>query len=328
MRITRDQMPVPSSPVQQQIPPHWTQVQVIQQPVVNPQVEAWRAYLQAQRPLQLARLRQYATNGIFPENRVRPGRVNVFIDGNGRLCAFANLLALSGHRALVDQTSQQNNFIRFADVQSGALMAWTLSSGLTREEIIRIQEPYEFIPQGVPQAVEWQAEQQERVRLQTHFNVLINDLEANGDQSINIALSRLGANLATVPHDLSQDYPVTPVVQPVGYPQPVVYPQPVQPVQVVYPTPQPVVVYQPPTYPQYRPYQPYQPQYQRPVRVNPYMANPVVYQPPQQQVVVMQVPEPQVVQVQQVPQQVQQVPQQVQIQMHVQVMGNGIPMGS
>jgi hypothetical protein len=305
----------PASPMPRRPPPDWQQVHVD-----NPQVSMWRNYLSQQRAAQIARLRAYAQAASFPENRVRPGMLNVFIDSNGRLCAVANLLALSGHRALVDQTARANNFIRFADVQGGALMAWALSSGLTREEIVRIQEPYAFIPQDVPPATEWQLQQQERARLQTHFQNVIQELELNTSASIAVELARLDGNLQVAPHDLAMDFAVQPVVQPVQFPvQQVIY-QPVQPVQVYYPRQEPVVVYAPPV--------------MRPVRVNPYMNNPVVYQPPQiqpQQVMVMPVQDSipmqvpvQVQQVQQV-QQLQQV-QPVQVQLQVHVVANALPM--
>lgn len=230
---------------------------------VAPNVQAWRNYLATQRRQNIGWLRAYMQAGVFPENRVRPGRLNVFVDANGRLCAVANLLAHSGHRALVDRVSRVNNFVRFADVSAGPLFDWSLSSGLTREEIIRIQEPYQYIPRGIPTQNEWQAQQQERARLQSHFVQVIQELEANFDGSLAIAVNRLGSHLAEAPHDLGWDGPAEPIAQP--YVQPVVYPQP-----YVQPYVQPLVVYPEPVL--------------RPVRVNPY-SQPVVYPTPQQVVV-------------------------------------------
>lgn len=266
----------------------------------------WRNYLQSQRSVQIARLRMYAQAGVFPENRVRPGALNVFVDSNGRLCAVANLMAQSGHRSLVDRVAGSNNFLRFADVGSGPLADWALSSGLTREEIIRIQEPYEYIPAGLPANIEWQAQQAERARLQNHFAVVLRELEVNTPSSLALAVNRLGSHLTEAPHDLAWDGPVVPqpVVQPVVYPQPIVQP-------VVYSRPyvQPLVVYPEPV--------------RRPVRVNPY-AQPVVYPTPQPVVVMpvqQMVPvEPVVVE----PMPVQVVPVQgpMQVQVHVNVRAN------
>ncbi len=261
----------------------------------------WRGYLAQQRSMQIARLRMYAQAGQFPENRVQPGRLNVFVDGNGRLCAVANLMAQSGHRALVDRVTSSNNFLRFADVSSGPLADWALSSGLTREEIVRIQEPYEYIPPNLAPSSEWQAQQAERSRLQNHFAVVVRELEINTPNSLSFAVSRLGHHLNEAPHDLAWDAP-QPVVQPVVYPQPVVQP-------VIYPTPyaQQVVVYPEPV--------------RRPVRVNPY-AQPVVF-PTAQPVFVTPVPvEPVMIPVEPTPVQVVPVVGPLQVQVHVSVRAN------
>jgi hypothetical protein len=224
---------------------------------------AWRNYLAGQRRTQIARLAAYSQAGMFPTNRVQPGRLNIFVDPSGRLCAVANLLSLSGHRPLVDRVAQSNNFVRFADLSTGPLVDWSLSSGLTREEIIRIQEPYEGIPQGLPANIEWQAQQSERARLQSHLAQVLGELEANFEASVQVAVARLGAHVFEAPHDLGWDEPAP--VQP--YVQPVVYPQPyVQPVVYAQPYVQPVVVYPEPVL--------------RPVRVNAY-PQPVIYPTPQ-----------------------------------------------
>ena len=43
---------------------------------------------------------------------------------------------------LVKQVAEQNNFIRLGDVKQGPLMDWILTSGLTQDEIVAIQEPF------------------------------------------------------------------------------------------------------------------------------------------------------------------------------------------
>jgi hypothetical protein len=211
---------------------------------VEPEVSPWRAFLAAQRVTQIARLRAYAQAGVFPFNRERPGRVNVFVDDGGRLCAVANLISMSGLRALVDRVAHENNFVRFADLSSGPVVDWALSSGLTREEIIRIQEPYAYIPEEQPPQARWQAEQAERTRLQAHFSRVISELEASTDASLSVALTRLGAHQFEPPHELAASVlaPAEPVHHPV-----VVYPEP---------TARPVVVYPEPV--------------RRPIRVDPY----------------------------------------------------------
>ena len=114
------------------------------------------------------------------------GKVNVMIDDAGTICAAANLMVKAGQRSLVLKTAKQNNFLRFADVRSGALMTWMLKSGLTQEEIAVIQEPYVFDRGDDPSF-----EKQEDDRLYTHFMTTIEQLEKNTAASLDIAVARL-----------------------------------------------------------------------------------------------------------------------------------------
>ena len=63
-------------------------------------------------------------------------------DQDGHLCAAATIIRMSGTTELVDKVAEQNNFIRLADVKQGPLMDWILTSGLTQDEIVAIQEPF------------------------------------------------------------------------------------------------------------------------------------------------------------------------------------------
>jgi hypothetical protein len=96
------------------------------------------AALAKQRALQLQRLREYRLAGKFAsDDQGRPA--SVFRDAQGRLCPMAHLIAASGRMDLVDQVVRENNRLQLADVKDGPLWDWMLTSGLTREEIIRIQ---------------------------------------------------------------------------------------------------------------------------------------------------------------------------------------------
>ncbi|MCC6998601.1 MAG: hypothetical protein IT370_28580 [Deltaproteobacteria bacterium] len=144
-----------------------------------------RNQLATQRKIQIARLRAYAEARHFPRNTYRWGKVNVLIDEDGTICAAANLMAKAGQMSLVRKTAKQNNFLRFADVRSGALMTWMLKSGLTQEEIAVIQEPY-VLDQGEPGF-----DEREDERLYTHFMTTIEQLEKNTAASLDIAVARL-----------------------------------------------------------------------------------------------------------------------------------------
>ncbi|MBA3501078.1 MAG: hypothetical protein H0T65_11925 [Deltaproteobacteria bacterium] len=102
---------------------------------------AVRAKLAKNRAANLARFRVYQKKGVFPNNTYTDGKLNVWLDELGNLCAAATIMKLSGQDDLVQRTADQSNFIRLADVTQGPLMDWILTSGLTQDEIAAIQEP-------------------------------------------------------------------------------------------------------------------------------------------------------------------------------------------
>jgi hypothetical protein len=102
-----------------------------------------RARLAANRTANLDRFRAYQTAGVFPHNTYADGKLNVWIDADGHICAAATIIKASGQAALVAKAGEQNNFIKLGDVKQGPLMDWILTSGLTQDEIAAIQEPFE-----------------------------------------------------------------------------------------------------------------------------------------------------------------------------------------
>jgi hypothetical protein len=146
---------------------------------------ALRATLAARRQHHIDELAAYAEAGAFPRNRVALGKLNVFRDEDGHLCAVANMVHLDGLDALVDATAKTNNFVKVADEPSGALHDWVLSSGFTREEIALIQEPYIREQPSNPSFA-----QNEDARLRAHFAETIAQLKASTDASLDVALKR------------------------------------------------------------------------------------------------------------------------------------------
>lgn len=201
---------------------------VIVQPGVSPRERAQlRAQLAARRALNLQRFRQYARNGAFPDNHVRPGMLNVMIDDEGKICAAANLMALDGLMGLVQQTAERDNYLRFVNVHQGPLMAWMLSSGLTQEEIDQIQEPYDFIGFDDPRPIPVQ-EDDEKLRLQARFREVAATLARNRERSLDVALERLLVWRG------QHGVPLNAAVQPTGDPSVVVaLGPPTRPVQPV-----------------------------------------------------------------------------------------------
>jgi hypothetical protein len=153
--------------------------------VVAQDPAALRATLAARRRHHIDELRAYANAGIFPRNRVLPGKANVFRDENGHLCAVANMVHLDGLDDLVDATAKSNNFVRVADEPSGALHDWVLGSGFTKEEIALIQEPYIQEQPSNPDFA-----QNEDARLRAHFAETIAQLITSTDASLDVAVKR------------------------------------------------------------------------------------------------------------------------------------------
>ncbi len=100
-----------------------------------------RATLAAHRAEQIERLHAYAVAGEFPHNVTTPGDLHMFRDAEGRYCAVANLVHRDGRDDLVEATVRERNDLAIADVHDGAMMKWVLESGLTQEELARIQLP-------------------------------------------------------------------------------------------------------------------------------------------------------------------------------------------
>jgi hypothetical protein len=117
--------------------------------------DALRAALVKQRAVNLKRFDEYRRKRVYPHNNYAPGQLNVWKDYDGHLCAIATLVHRSGNDDLVDATANDRNFVKLADVTSGPLVDWILTSGLTQEEAVMIQQPTEE---------EVEAEEQDRLR--------------------------------------------------------------------------------------------------------------------------------------------------------------------
>jgi hypothetical protein len=139
----------------------------------------------------LAMLRRYANAMAFPINRDQPGRLNVFIDDEGHICAAANLIARDGQRELVEQTAALDNNVRLVEVVGGPLMDWMLTSGFTQEEIGRIQEPYEYIDAELPQRDYQQELEDEKRRVRAVLLSVAAQLERDSAASLDVATERL-----------------------------------------------------------------------------------------------------------------------------------------
>ncbi len=166
-------------------------------PRINARTRArLRAVLARHRSKNIAAFRAYARRGVYPRNYITNDSLNIWIDGDGRMCAAATMIFRSGKKALVRQVARDNNFIRLADVTDGPLLDWILTSGLTHAEVIAIQAPTVGGPRGnwrmtpeAPAPQDWRVT--EAARLRAHYDEVLADLSHDRADSLESAIDAL-----------------------------------------------------------------------------------------------------------------------------------------
>jgi hypothetical protein len=154
---------------------------------------AVRAALARARAANLAAFRAYQAKGVFPSNTYKDGKLNVWRDADGHLCAAATIIDKSGQHDLVRRVAEQSNFIKLADVTQGPLMTWILTSGFTQDEVAAIQEPFFRVgepaePRPVIIADRRSAEDQ---RLRERYTTVTKQLVDSEQKSLDLATDRL-----------------------------------------------------------------------------------------------------------------------------------------
>lgn len=98
------------------------------------------------RELNAQRLLDYTAAERFPKNRHVPGRIPVFRDEDGTLCAVGALLWASGEHAIVEHiVATRNTATVWQLADEPGLAQWLDAQGLTLAEAARIQPSYEFM---------------------------------------------------------------------------------------------------------------------------------------------------------------------------------------
>jgi hypothetical protein len=110
--------------------------------------ETVRAALEQARAESLHAFTLYMNGEVFPSNTFGTKKLNVWRDDGGHYCAAATIIRTSGRLAISEDVANTNNNLKLVDVKDGALMDWILTSGLTQQEIARIQEPFMFVGAG------------------------------------------------------------------------------------------------------------------------------------------------------------------------------------
>jgi hypothetical protein len=163
-------------------------------PTAAPARAAVYAALAARRKANLARFKAYRTAGAYPHNPrssedIDRGPIarNIWLDAEGHYCAAATMILGSGATDLVERTARDDNFVHLADVTSGGLLAWMLTSGLTQEEVALIQEPFMEIERPDQREAEDQ-------RLAARYAEVEATIKAQRKASLQLATDRLMAN--------------------------------------------------------------------------------------------------------------------------------------
>jgi hypothetical protein len=167
----------------------------------GPDTVAIRAALVKQRAINLQRFEEYRQKRIYPHNTYQPGMLNVWKDNDGHLCAIATLVHDSGNDELVEATASDKNFVKLADVTSGPLIDWILTSGLTQEEAVMIQQPTadevesEMEEQRRAERARIRAIKREDKRLNKNYIAVEHALEEPriADAGLDVAVARLAA---------------------------------------------------------------------------------------------------------------------------------------
>jgi hypothetical protein len=97
--------------------------------------------LAAARRRNLDRLRAYRRSRAFPRNTGRRP-TPVFVDTGGRHCAVAHLMREAGDDELVRQIAETSNLALLGAMDGAAVGTWAAGSGLTTDELARIQPQY------------------------------------------------------------------------------------------------------------------------------------------------------------------------------------------
>jgi len=163
------------------------------------------AELARRRGQQVTRLMAYAQRGEFPHNLAKPTSTHIFRDDAGRLCAVANLAHQDGRDDLVDATVRDHNDLAMADVHDGPILDWILASGLTQEEIVRIQLPAPpltrrerpLAPAPALVADRGLSEARMNALVVEHIEQVHRELQANTEKSLDLATDRLVTLYAT-----------------------------------------------------------------------------------------------------------------------------------
>lgn len=156
-----------------------------------------RLALAEARAKNIASFHAYMRSGRYPNNVYARGAANVWRDQQGNFCAAATIMVMSGSEDLATQIAEDNNFLRLADIKQGAIMDWMLLTGLTQEELVMIQKPFNPVslrPQPRPDqivSIDPGLRAAETARLRAKYKAVDSQLARGKDKALDLATDRL-----------------------------------------------------------------------------------------------------------------------------------------
>lgn len=166
---------------------------VVVQPVApDADRAALRAKLLERREQTVARFLAYREARSYPINSYMEGLQHVWLDELGQLCAAATVISADWGFDVTAAVAIEDNFIKLADVHDGPLLDWILTSGLTRHELVAIQEPMEY--QGKDLGMWRGPDPAELDRLHAIYVSVERQIEALWDESLDEAVDALAAH--------------------------------------------------------------------------------------------------------------------------------------
>jgi hypothetical protein len=116
--------------------------------------QALPAALGQARARNLDLLHAYRERGEFPHNEHETSTfAPCFVDAEGRLCAVAFLMTESGAKAEAAKIAAEANYARIGDMPLAVLETWASETGLSKDELARIQPSYPTAPENATEIV-------------------------------------------------------------------------------------------------------------------------------------------------------------------------------
>ncbi|PKR79804.1 hypothetical protein CW751_13315 [Brumimicrobium salinarum] len=153
-------------------------------------------------------LKQYADNGIFPINNLKPYRVPIFIDENQTYCAVGFLLKESGFKNAAQEIAADQLLSYLGDIQHDELIPWQQKSGLSLFELALIQPTY-----GPPTEIKVKKSPIQWKEITTQSGHLKNIFKNGKDQSLYGVFSQ---NMVSIEHQIKNYTPKTQAWESIG----------------------------------------------------------------------------------------------------------------